>query len=235
MKAAKVDLPNPALTALRNDCLAQMERFRRERANDPTPCLSLFREAILHRDPGAWEALVEIYQPHIRRWVRSRRPAADANLLDELVQDAVVRFWRAYTSEQFGRAHSLAEILRYWQDCATCAYFDWQRLGRNAPDSLEETDGGPLPKTATPDALQRDLVRAEARGRLWQSVAQQCQDEADWLVAHRIFVEGQKPRDVLREHPDHFPSIDLIYKRLRNLKDRLRRTPDLLELLETCC
>jgi DNA-directed RNA polymerase specialized sigma24 family protein len=229
------EAPPPDLTALRVDCAAQMEHFRSQGANDPTPCLLLFHKAILHRDPVAWEALVAVYRPHVESWVRRRGFAADANLLDELVQEALVRFWRAYTPEQLARARSLADILRYWQDCATCACLDWLRRGRNAPDSLEETDNRPIPKTLAPDALQHDLMRAEARGRLWQLVAEQCQDEADRTVAHRIFVEGQRPRDVLRENPDQFESIDMVYRRLRNLKDRLRRAPDLLDLLKTCC
>lgn len=217
------------------DCAAQMERFRQERANDPTPCLALFQKAILHRDPIAWEALVAVYRPYVQRWIRGRGFVADAGHLDELVQESLVRFWRAYTPEQLARAHSLAEILRYWQDCATCAYYDWLRRGRNAPASLDEADDEPPPKTLVSDALQRDLVQAEARGRLWQLVAEQCQDEADRIVAHRVFVEGQKPRDVFREDAAHFESIDQVYKRLRNLKDRLRRAPNLLDLLETCC
>ena len=227
--------PQTDLAALRDDCLAQMERFQQERANDPTPCLSLFRKAILHRDHLAWDALEEIYRPHVRRWVRRRGFIADANLVDELAQEALFRFWRAYTPEQFARARSLAEILRYWQECATSAYLDWLRRGRNTPDSLDETGDEPMPKDPVPDALARGLVRDEARNRLWHVVDEQCQDEADRILAHCIFVEGQKPGDILREYPDHFESIGQVYKRLRNLKDRLRRTPGLLELLETCC
>lgn len=224
-----------ATADLRSDCAAQMARFRQEHANDPTPCLVLFRRAILHRDPAAWEALLSVYRPYIQQWVRRRGIIADVNLVDELVQEATVRFWRAYTPEQLARARSLADILRYWQDCATCAYLDWLRRDRNAPDALEDTDGGPLPSKVAPDALPEALVRTEARDRLWQLVAGQCQDEADRIVAHCIFAEGQKPRVVLREHPHHFTSIDQVYKRLRNLKDRLRRDPEVLALLETCC
>ena len=229
------DRPQTDLAALRDDCLVQMERFRQERANDPTPCLLLFRKAILHRDPVAWEALVTVYRPYVQRWIRRRGFAADTGHLNELVQESLVRFWRAFTPEQLARAHSLSEILRYWQDCAGSAYLDWLRRGRNTPDSLDEDDGEPMPKGPVPDALPRDLVRAEARNRLWRIVDELCQDEADRIVAHRIFVEGQKPRDVFREDVAHFESIEQVYKRLRNLKDRLRRTPDLLELLETCC
>lgn len=223
------------LAALRADCAAQMERFRQEHANTPTPCLMLFRKAILQRDPIAWEALVAVYRPYVQRWIRRRGFATDATLVDELVQEALVRFWRAFTPEQLVRARSLGAILRYWQDCANSVCLDWLRRGRNVPDALEEADGGPIPKALITDTLQRDLVQAEARDRLWQMVAEQCQDEADRIVAHRCFVEGQKPRDVLRENPDHLESIEQVYKRLRNLKDRLRRTPEILELLEIYC
>lgn len=229
------DLPQRNLPALQSDCAAQMERFRQERTNDPTPCLLLFRKAIMHRDPLAWEALVSIYRPHVQRWVRGRGFTADVNLQDELVQEALIRFWRAYTPQQLARAHSLAEILRYWQDCTASACFDWLRRSRNAPDSFEAADDDPVSETRVTDALQKNLERSEARGQLWQVVAELCQDETDRLIVHRIFVEGQKPRDLLQEQPDRFESIKHIYKRLRNLKDRLRRNPNLLELLEAWC
>ena len=220
------------LAGLQADCLSQMERFRQEHANDPTPCLTLFRQAILHRDPAAWEALLSVYRPYIQQWVRRRGVIADTNLVDEMVQDATVRFWRAYTPEQFSRARSLADILRYWQDCAATAYFDWLRRGRNAPDALEETDDGTIPKELVTDALPENLMQAETDRPLLPIVVEQCPDEADMVIAPCVLVEGQKPRNVLREHPDHFESIEQIYKRLRNIKDRLRRNPRVLELLE---
>jgi len=223
------------LTALATSCNEQMERFRRKQANDPTPCFQLFHKAILQRDPAAWEALIAVYRPYIQRWVRRRGIAADADLVDELTQEALVRFWRAYTPELFVRARSLAEILHYWQDCTTSACLEWLRRSRNAPTPLEETENGPSSWASVADTLTHNMVQAEARSRLWQLVVEQCRDESDRLVAHRIFVEGQKPRDVFRENPEHFQSVEQVYKRLRNLKDRLRRIPNLLELLETCC
>lgn len=226
----------PDLVALRSDCAAQMARFRQEHANDPAPCLTLFRRAILHRDPAAWEALLSVYRPYVQQWVRRRGIVTDPDIVDELVQEATIRFWRAYTPAHFAQARSLADILRYWQDCATCACLDWLRRGRNAPDALDETDNGPLTaRVLISDGPQQDLIQAEARNRLWQLVAGQCQNEADRIVAHRIFVEGRKPREVFREASQHFQSIDQVYKRLRNLKDRLRRDPEILALLEMCC
>lgn len=226
----------PDLAALRADCAAQMARFRQEHVNDPIPCLALFRLAILHKDPAAWEALLAVYRPYIQQWIRKQGVITDADLLDELVQEATVRFWRAYTPPQFARARSLADILRYWQDCAACAYLDWLRRSRNTPDALDETDQGPLNSmTLAPDGMQQDLIRSEARERLWHLVADRCEDEADRVVAHGIFVEGRKPREVFRENPRHFQSVDQVYRRLRNLKDRLRRDPELLALLEAYC
>lgn len=231
--AAAVLRNSSELDALVADCVKQMERFRRKQANDPTSCLQLFHQAILQRDPAAWEALVTVYQPQIRRWIQKQGNIADAALVNELVQETLIRFWRSYTPELFVRARSLADILRYWQDCAHSAYLEWQRRNRNAPVLLEEIENGSVSQTAS-DILPHNLVQAEARNRLWQLVLEQCRDELDRLLAHRIFVEGQKPREVFRENPERFESIEEVYKRLRNLKDRLRRNPNLLELLEIC-
>lgn len=220
------------LDSLRTDCQEQMAQFRSTGSNNPASCLEIFRRAILRRDPTAWEALVAIYTPFVERWICRRGFSAGPDHLEELVQQALVRFWRAYTPEQFARAHSLGEILRYWQDCAITTYLDWLRRTRKPVISFEETDGRPAPGMRVDRALHDDVVRTEARARLWLIVKRQCQDEIDEHIAHRVFVEGRKPRDVLRENPDRLEDVTQVYRRLRNLKDRLRRTPDLAELLE---
>ena len=225
----------PDLASLQAECSEEMVRFREQRTNDPTPCLLLFRKAILRRDPHAWEALIVIYRPYIRRWIRRRGFSADAGQLDELVQEGVVRFWRAYTPEQLAQARSLAEILRYWQDCAGSAFLDWLRRHRGDPTSLESDGSEAPPLTHAGDLPQITVAYADARTRLWRLVLDQCPDEADRRVVHGVFVEGLKPRQVCLENRDLFDSVNDVYKRLRNIKDRLRRTPNLRELLQDCC
>jgi DNA-directed RNA polymerase specialized sigma24 family protein len=223
------------LASLQADCVEQMERFRQEHTNDPTPCLLLFRKAILHRDPCAWEALVVVYRPHIQRWIRKRGFSADTSHLDELVQEAIVRFWRAYSPKQLAQARSLAETLRYWQDCAGSAYLDWVRRHCGDPASLDTEERGIVSVRPTEDLPQTTLTHGEARAHLWRVVNAQCLDEVDRRLVHAVFVEGLRPRQVFLENRGLFSSVNDVYKRLRNIKDRLRRTPNLRELLEDCC
>ena len=206
-----------------------MARFRATSANDPTPCIEIFRHAIYRRAPDAWEALIAIYRPYVERRILSL-VTVDPQTLEDLTQQTIMRFWRAYTPDRLARAHSLAEILRYWQDCATTASRDWMRRNRRKPPP-DTSDDLPEDALVSRASVPADSEQAAANRRLWELVRSTCHDELDLYIAHRMFVEGQKPRDLFLERAADFGSKENVYQRVRNLKDRLRRMPEIRELL----
>lgn len=213
-------------------CAEQTALFYQRKSSDELFCYELFRRAILKRDSAAWEALVQQYHPQIERWIQ-RTGSPDADTLHDLTQDAIVRFWRAYTADQFAKARSLAEILRYWQDCARSAYLDARRKDRAQVVSFDPI-GSVAPASPRMERLEDRIALRQARQQLWERVRHHCQDEADRLLAQRIFIEGCKPAQVYREYPQWFVRPTDMYQRLRNLKDRLRRDPLIQQLLTDC-
>jgi DNA-directed RNA polymerase specialized sigma24 family protein len=219
------------IQALAAQCAAQTELFYRRLASNPDFCFELFRRAILRRDQAAWDALVAQYQPQIERWVRRTGPN-DPEIVADLAQDAITRFWRAYGADDLARAGRLAEVLRYWQDCARSAVLDWQRKRQFAAISLEEAGRGDSAVAARHGEIEGQVMRRELGRRLWLLVRQHCQDEADLVLAHQVFVEGCKPREVYAENSQWFATQAEVYQRLRNLKDRLRRDLVVQSLLD---
>ena len=188
------------IAELSGRCAEQTARYYRQQGSDESFCLELFRRAIVCRDSTAWTTLLTIYQPQVERWVRQicERTTVD---LEDLVQDSITRFWRAYTAADFARARGLADVLSYWRDCARSAVLDQQRRRRINSVPEELADSYAAPRGASTDGIADRVVHATARAQLWERVARHCQDEADLLLAHRVFVEGRRPREVFIENP----------------------------------
>ncbi len=221
-------LDTPSLAA---ECAEQTARFYQRQVSNPDFCFELFRRAILKREPTAWDALIAQYRPQIERWIRRVGPT-DAETIEDLTQDAITRFLRAYGAEDLARASSLAAVLRYWQDCARSAVLDWQRKRPWVVSSLDSDEDARLDIVRSHENVEGQVARHEAGQRLWQLVRQHCQDETDVLLAHRVFVEGYRPREVYAENTPRFATQTEVYQRLRNLKDRLRRDPAVQSLRE---
>jgi RNA polymerase sigma factor (sigma-70 family) len=218
--------------AIAERCAEETARFYQRKSSSDLFCYELFRRAILKRESAAWEALVKQYRPQIRRWIR-RAGSPDEDSLEDLTQDAILRFWRAYNSDQFAQAGSLSEILRYWQDCARSALLDWSRRERHKVLLFDSHENLPHFLSAG-DRPEVHMALREARLKLWELVRHHCKDEVDMLLAQRVFVEGCKPRQVHSECPQWFVRRTDLYQRLRNLKDRLRRDPLVQKLLRDC-
>ena len=76
------------------------------------------------------------------------------------------------------------------------------------------------------------MIRGMDANALWQIVDETCHDEREQLVARLSFVANLKPRRIIERYPQLFDSEDSLYKLRKNLLKRLRRNPQLLEMLE---
>lgn len=223
------DIQHLDTTGLIARCAEQNRSFYHRQANDERFCLELFRRAIVKREDAAWTAIVAQYRPQVERWIQ-RMGSVDVQLAEELTADAIMRFWRAYTPNDLFRARGLSDILGYWRDCARSAVLDWRRRTRREALSLDDLDGFTSPNKAG-NPWEDRLAQQEIRAQLWHLVLEHCQDEDDLLLTRRVFVEGLKPREVFAQAPQRFTRQEEVYQKLRNLKDRLRRDPQVETLL----
>ncbi len=210
-------------------CMEETQYFYHRQSSDDRFCLELFRRAIVERMTPVWDSLIAQYRPQIEAWVRRVcPPRATAEDVEDLVADAITRYWRNYNAAAFARATCLAEVLRYWQDCARSAVFDWQRRSRRYAlnESLDELQLRTVLQTPAREVEERSADQDMQR-RIWETVSACCQDSTDVLLVRRIFMEGDKPQAVFTTHPALFESQLDVYRRIRNLKERLRRSSEL--------
>ncbi len=211
------------LAAIIAGCHETTARFLRHEATTDDSCLELFRRALVERNDGAWQALFTEYQGIVLGWVRQH--AATRSLHDEdefWMNRAFERFWTAITPERFLTFPTLAALLRYLKLCVHSVLLDAVRAQRARPINEDEVSGqAPDAATAVVDQLAGD--------DLWLVIEQLLHDEPERLVAYGAFVLDLKAAELQAQYPQHFATVNDVYRVKRNVLDRLRRNPELLQ------
>ena len=57
-------------------------------------------------------------------------------------------------------------------------------------------------------------------------LAEHCWDEAELLVYRLTYEEDLKPRQIVAQHPEHFPAVQDVYRIKLRLYRRVQRTFD---------
>ena len=193
-------------------------------------CLELFRRAIVDRSTLCWHYLHNQYYRLVRYWVSSRVPS-NANLVDDLTQEAFAAFWRFYTADKLACAGGLGDVLAYLK---TCAYSAVAQFHRKTDKAVIETEWNePIVDThvAAPSAETAVFQGVNAK-QLWAAVKSCCNDSRDQLLARLTLLVGLKPRQIVDQHPEVFPDVSEVYRIKRNLFNRLRRDPILQKMYE---
>lgn len=211
-----------ALPALSSDCYRETAKYRAGQPNDERPCLELFRRAIVEDSTDAWAFLVGHYQPQVRTWVvRCLTYQACPADIEAVTHDALARFWRFFRLDSWLRMKGLSQILAYMHACARSAV---AQAGRERQKHALETaldELGPRSPTHVTDGLEAD--------DLWALITRHCRDEADLFLARSVLAGDLKPREVLAHFPHLFQNIEDVYRRKRNLLERLQRDTILAE------
>ena len=197
-------------------CQEEMQKFRSGQPSDDRPCLELFRHAITEGSEQAWNHVVREYRIQVRKWVgRDLSFPASSDEIEQLVQDAFYRFWSHYDQEALHQARRLGQVLTYLKLCVRSAVI---QLGRERQRRALEA---PLDDTY-PSVNPNPAASLDAYV-LWAIVAEHCQDETDSLLARQVLAGNLKPRHIYDYYPHLFTDIQDVYRRKRNLLERLQR------------
>lgn len=195
------------------------ETRRRSRpAGDPSPCLELFRRAVVEDDQAAWQALYTQYRGLLGQW------GAGSELeLDDLVNETFARFWQGLRGHDFDRFPSLEAVLGYLRQCARSLAIDAARR-RKQQSAVQEA----LRWTAAVDACaggEEPLARLCAqelrdwlRGRL--------RDEQERVAFFLSYELGLRPAEVCARRPDLFPAVQTVYMVKERIVVRLANDPE---------
>lgn len=193
-------------------------------------CFELFRRAIAEDNSLCWNYLHRQYYPLVRFWINRFAPA-DQAAVDDLVQETLTTFLRAYTADKIAKAGGLSSVLAYLKSCAVSCVLQARRAEQRVALETDWDEESIEAQTSTPSP--ESTVSAEFnRQAIWAAVTDCCSDARDQLIARLVLVADLKPREIAQQYPQHFATVEEVYRVKRNLIDRLQRHPVLGALRE---
>lgn len=207
---------------------------KKDRANEPY-CFELFRRAILDNDHSAWGAVYAQYNRLVYGWVvKAVGSSSGINIYatEDFVIDTFSKFWNAFNAEQLDLAeNSLSHILAYLKRCAITRVGEARRRQvKRALDTQWENVSYINHQSENTDTVYQVLEKIGEEA-IWEEIEQACTDELDMIVARLGIACDLKPKRILDLHPNSFSNAREIYDRRRNLRDRLKRSSRLQNLL----
>lgn len=198
--------------------------FRQGIPTDDRASLELFHRAIQRRDELAWAVIEQQWCGLLLSWLH-RHPAAHLVLENEspesYVSATLSKFRQATTSSTAPGPvfATLAEILAYVQRCLNSVVLDAVRKARALQHEMDGASGAGERGRQTPEAPGGDL---------WEALERALPDKQERLLAYLRYVRGERPRDLVVEHPQAFKSVEAVYRLERTVLDRLRGHPALV-------
>jgi hypothetical protein len=231
LMAHQADLKLLTITGIAHRCTQETELFFRRQRYDPRYCHELFRRAIVSRDQRAWDLIYAQYRPLVTAWVQrhSAFPASGEEV-QYFVNRAFEKMWNALTPEKFANFADLGSVLKYCQMCTHSAILDQVRKTELATVDLED-EGGVTGQVAKAMADEPDALDHVHRQELWQEITTRLKNEKECKVLYGSFVLGLKPRELYHHFSRTFRDVQEVYRVKENLLARLRRDPEILELI----
>jgi DNA-directed RNA polymerase specialized sigma24 family protein len=177
----------------------------------------------------------QIYQTQVAGWCRLASAGSQVSA-EDLIALTWERFWSSFGPAKFDQAENTASVQRYLKACAFSAAIDAAReqartISLDQPRLTRSGDSSTLGESlvdSTPTAEER-IADEAARRSLWEVVEKHLNSEEERAFVYLKYELGLKSAEIQSRRPDLFPSVNDVYRTTRNLLDRLRRSPELIE------
>ncbi len=206
---------------LRTKCLEAEKAYRQGMSPDPSPCLELFRRAIVLEDNDAWAILMEIYHSQVAIWVNGHPLRYQVlETTEALVHHAWTRFWHALSPERFAHREgwTLPHLMLFLKRCVDSEVRDAARRERRDRRIIPLEDANP--SVSSPAA---DILRRMSREELWRAIAPLLKNDRERLVMELRYRQGIPPQKIIALYPDMFTGAGEVSQILRNIIRRLKR------------
>ncbi len=221
-------LVNLSLTELITGCRQEQNQFM----STPGYCFELFRRAVELGDDLAWSAVLQQVRPLLVCWImESVTRETDRFLIEDLLQIGLERFWYALSSSPLPLAERFPHVgalLKYMKQCMKTACWECQR-GENRQDRIQKQltlSMFALPAQRPLEQHWSQKVYAARCENLRYWLEEHCHDEAEKLVYQLTYEEELKPRQIVAQHPEHFPAVQDVYRIKLRLYRRIQRAFD---------
>jgi hypothetical protein len=213
---------------LAHRCLEETEKFNRRQESDDQFCFELWRRAFADNKSDAFTYLFQIYTRSVTSWVYNHsRFEQTGEEADFFALAALRKFYFALRGEKFKRFAGLPQILSYLKCCVHTEIMQYLRDQR--PIEHKPLD------VASGVAVIPDLDTNTNLREIWACIEQLLLDERDRFLAHLVFVQDLKPRQIITAHPgvwQHEREVTLAIYRIRRILRNDRRLRRLLGLDE---
>jgi hypothetical protein len=241
------DFSNASLGELVNDCRAQTELFMRQENADNSFCFEIWRRAVAERNDEAWNACIQQYAIFVRRWLSKKFDRHPGLRFEEevLLNSVFINFFRFVSPEKFGTFQNLQAVLQYLKMCCGTIVADAMRdYQSRAMDVSLEVNAATGDDSGADGVTHGERLRSDFdieehvqeqtdRMYIWRAILDKIPDEADRLLLILRFLLDIPPREIPDMYPAHFPDVNNVYRRMKNLLWRLRNNPELAQELDT--
>jgi len=210
-------------TELGEFCAENNEAYKQNKElSDERFCLELLRRAVFKID-GAINVVFNIYRELLQQKIKAI--LHDDDVVDDLVQETFIRFFTYVTPESWSKFKTLPHILAYMNRCSEAVTYNYLRENQTQERYLrlfkeyEES----LTKGRNRRVLERQYEYEQFHTLVWQCIKRNCLDSLDLFLAQQLWEYGLQPKEVVKRYSEKFPKPIDVYKRKRNLIDRIKR------------
>ncbi len=203
-------------------CASETAKFNRRQPSDAQFCFELLRRALAEGVAEAFTRIYQIYERQVRIWVHSHTRFAQTGESDEyFVSAAWSTFYFALRGHKFAGFLSLPQVLAYLKLCVHTAIMLYLRDQQPAATlALDEHPGIAVAERPEPFDMTQ----------LTERIAQLLPNPQDRLLAHCVFAEDLKPRQIIKAYPRQWKSERDVTVALFRIRRILRNDVQLLRL-----
>jgi hypothetical protein len=206
-------------------CAAETEKFNRRAPSDAQFCFELLRRALAGGVAEAFTRVYQIYERQVRAWVFVHtRFEQTGESAEYFVSAAWSTFFFALRGPKFADFPSLPRVLAYLKLCVHTAIMLYLRDQQPAATVSLDARAEAVPAPAPPEHFDA----AQLSGR----IAQLLPEAQDRLLAHCVFAEDLKPRQIAAAYPGRWASEREISVALFRIRRILRNDLELRRMLE---
>lgn len=205
------------------------DEANRPRSQESGYCFELFRRALEEQEQAAWQAIDNQYRWLIRHWLHNYSAEISQEKADEIVPEALPKFWYALTHSAVPltkRFSHIGAILNYLKQCTISVFQEYQRQHyrtERIKQHLETPHGAGL----THIDQEEELLSRIEQGRLLQLVQNWIKtyvtDVQEQRVLSLSYEEGLTPTEIAQRYPCEFADVLTVRRVKERVLKRARR------------
>ena len=213
-----------------NRCDQETQRYIKEHRCDERFCFEVLRRM---REEGAnvRAGIRDIYKTVVLNMIIQHRLGVllPGDAIDSVMQKVLNEWMDNLEAPEF-ELRTLPAALKFLKICTgwrLCDALRQQRKKELPTTSIDEFYNDIVDPADQPDIhVERHDIQSRAARRLRELLP----DPKDWQLCYLRFGERLKPVEIVRDFPDTWPNVSLIYDRLPKLKKLLHTDPILRQL-----